>query len=152
MKTNYRAAFLLMGLLLAISGFSTKLTPTLMLPVHIVFSAKSYWDGATKSCLPREKGGCCHIWLEGMEPGPGEISGEMVLVKNKIIQLTVSRGKGMNRETWLKYFSDGKFNLDGPLTFDPAVLSRLGADPDCTVPQGAYPVAANGDLLTITFK
>ena len=106
MKTNYRAAFLLMGLLLAISGFSTKLTPTLMLPVHIVFSAKSYWDGATKSCLPREKGGCCHIWLEGMEPGPGEISGEMVLVKNKIIQLTVSRGKGLNRETWLKYFSD----------------------------------------------
>jgi len=74
------------------------------------------------------------------------------LVKGTIIQLSASRGKGMNKETYMKYFSDGKFNLDGPMTFDPKVLSQLGIGSDYVVPSGTYPVTINGDMLTVTFK
>lgn len=122
------------------------------LPIHVVFSAKAYWDGPSKSCIPREKGGCCHIWLGDMQPGAGEFVADIVLMKDKVIQATVSRGKGMNKETFLKYFSDGKFNLDGPITFDPAVLGRLGLDAGYVIPPGAYPVTTNGDQMTITFR
>jgi hypothetical protein len=87
-----------------------------------------------------------------MEPGAGEITAEIVLVKDKIIQATVSRGKGMTKETFMRYFSEGKFNLDGPITFDPAVLSRLGIDAGYVVPPGAYPVNTNGDQMTIIFR
>ncbi len=123
-----------------------------MLQIHVVFSAKAYWDGPTKSCIPREKGGCCHIWVEGMEPGPGEMAGEMTMVRDKTCQFTVSRSKGMNTEHRMNCFSDGKFNLDGPLTFDPDLLKKLGFDENFTVPAGTYPVTFSGDILTITFK
>jgi hypothetical protein len=152
MKTIYRTLFCVLSFFLANSVFSENFIPPMMRQIHVVFSAKAYWDGITKSCLPREKGGCCHIWTERMEPGPGEISGEMILVRGGIFQLTVSRDKGMDKETYVKYFSDGKFILDGPVTFDPDVLSKLGVDGRYVVPSGTYPFTANGDLLTITFK
>ena len=152
MKTICHTSVLLISLLLAVNGYSEKVTPPLMRSIHIVFSAKAYWDGTTKSCTPREKGGCCHIWTERMVPGPGEIVGEMVLLKDKIILMTVSRSKGMNNETWRKYFSEGKFNFDGPITFDPEVLLNLGIDRNYILPASDYPYAVNGDNLTITFK
>jgi hypothetical protein len=152
MKTMYRISALLVSLLLAVNVIAVKAIPGSIFPIHVVFSAKSYWDGPSKSCLPREKGGCCHLWLEGMEPGPGEISGELVMLRGKIIQLTVSRVKGMNNETYLKYFSDGKFTLEGPITFEPNVLTRLGIEGYYVVPAGTYPFTSNGDVITITFK
>lgn len=87
-----------------------------------------------------------------MLTGPGEISGEVAAVKGKVIQLTVSRGKGMNQETYKNYFANGQFNLDGPITFDPDILSRLGVDGRYVVPSGTYPFTVSGDLITITFK
>jgi hypothetical protein len=152
MKATYRISVLLMSMLFTVSVFSAKAVSPMLFSIHVVFSARSYWDGPTKSCIPREKGGCCHIWKDGMIPGPGEISGEMVLLKDRSIQFTVSRGKGMTNETYLKYFSGGRFALDGPITFDPSVLSGLGVDLNYEVPPGNYPYSANGDLVTITFK
>ena len=152
MKTIYRTSVFLVGFLLTIPVFSTTIVPPGIIPIHVVFSARAYWDGPSKSCLPREKGGCCHIWIEGMVPGPGEIFGDLVLERGNIFQLTVSRGKGMDKETQLKYFSDGTFNLEGIITFDPAVLSKLGISGNYVVPASKYPVSANGDMLTITFK
>jgi hypothetical protein len=141
-----------MSLMCAVSAFSANTVSPMLFSIHVVFSARSYWDGPSKSCIPREKGGCCHIWKDGMIPGSGEISGEMVVLKDKVIQFTVSRGKGMNSETFLKYFSGGRFTLDGPITFEPGVLSRLGIDGNYEVPPGTYPYSSNGDLVTITFK
>ena len=152
MKTIYRISFPLMSILLAFGVFAAKMVPPGIVPIHVVFSSKAYWDGPSKSCLPREKGGCCHIWLDGMEPGPGEISGELVLFNGKIFQLSFSRSKGLKNETYLKYFTDGKFTLDGPVTFDPNVLSKLEIDEKYVIPPGTYSVTANGDLLTIIFK
>jgi len=152
MKTISKTAFLMISILLCNSIFSAKFSTIPLFPIHVVFSAKSYWDGETKSCIPREKGGCCHIWLEGMVPGPGEISGEMVLVRGKVIQLTVSRIKGMNKETHMRFFSEGFFTLDGPITFDPDILFKLGLRDSYVVPAGKYPYSMNGDVITITFK
>jgi hypothetical protein len=152
MKTIYRTTVLLMSVFLAITVFSAKFIPASVIPIHVVISSKAYWDGPTKSCLPRVKGGCCHIWIEGMVSGQGEISGEMDLLKGNIFQLTVSKDKGMNNETYLKYFSDEKFILDGPITFDPGVLKKLGIDGNYVVSSGTYPVTTNGELLTITFN
>ncbi|MEI7896386.1 MAG: hypothetical protein WCJ26_05085 [bacterium] len=152
MKTIYRTSVLFLFVLLGINASAANLFPARMLSVHVAVSAKAYWDGQTKSCLPREKGGCCHIWLEGMNPGPGEISGELVFVNGNTFQLTVSRGKGMTNETYLKYFSEGKFNQDGPVTFDPAVLSKLGIEASYVIPSGSYPATISGDLVTITFR
>lgn len=152
MKTFYRTPVLLVSLLWAVSAFSANAVSPVFFSIHVVFSSKSYWDGPSKSCIPREKGGCCHIWADGMIAGPGEISGEMVVLKDRIIQFTVSRGKGMNTETYQKYFSGGRFTLDGPITFEPAVLSKLGLDPSYSVPAGSYPVSSNGDLVTVTFR
>ncbi|MCX6304227.1 MAG: hypothetical protein NT040_04605 [Bacteroidetes bacterium] len=152
MKTINRLALLFISMFFAFSIVAAKAIPPGMLGVHVVFSAKAYWDGPSKSCIPREKGGCCHIWAEGMEPGPGEIFGEMVVLNDKIIRMTVSRGRGMTNETYGKYFSDGKFHLDGPMTFDPNVLSRLGIEGKYMIPPGTYPCTANGDMLTIIFK
>ena len=152
MKTTFKSIALLLSLVFTTGVFSATSHAVMKLPVHVVFSAKAYWDGPSKSCIPREKGGCCHIWLDGMEPGAGEITADIVLVKDKIIQATVSRGKGMTKETFMRYFSEGKFNIDGPITFDPAVLSRLCIDAGYVVPTGAYPVNTNGDQMTIIFR
>jgi hypothetical protein len=152
MKAIYRNSLILVAALFTLSAVATKVITAGMLPIHVVFSAKAYWDGPSKSCIPREKGGCCHIWMDGMEPGPGDIPGEMTMSRGNSLQLAVSRGKGMNNESWRKYIADGKFILDGPITFDPEVLSRLGAEKGVVVPAGSYPVTSNGDQLIITFQ
>ncbi|MFZ4520528.1 MAG: hypothetical protein ACOYNC_02415 [Bacteroidales bacterium] len=151
MKTCFRAVIILMSIMVSLNLMAVK-PPSGMLALHVVVSAKSYWDGPSKSCIPREKGGCCHIWVDGMEPGPGEISGEMVVLRDKVIQFTVSRGKGMNNETYRNVFNGGSFTLEGPVTFDPKVLSGLGLDVSYSIPAGRYPYAVNGDRLTIMFR
>jgi hypothetical protein len=152
MKTIFRISLLSIATFIAFGAVSANVFQPKFLSIHIVMSSKSYWDGPTKSCIPREKGGCCHIWTDGMTTGAGEISGELSTERSRMLQLTVSRGKGMNNDTYLKYFSDGRFTLDGPVSFDPNILSGLGLDPGYTIPAGAYPFTANGDKLTITFK
>jgi hypothetical protein len=152
MKTINRTSVLLLSLFLALNVIAAKSVPGSMFLIHVVISTKSYWDGPTKSCLPREKGGCCHIWIEGMEPGPGGISGEMALGKGNVIKLTVSRNTGMTDDTYKKCFAEGKFILDGPITFEPGILTRLRADANYIIPAGTYPITINGDLITITFN
>ena len=152
MKAVYSTSVLLMSMFLATGVFAAKFTPPGIVPIHIVFSGKAYWDGATKSCLPRERGGCCHIWVDALAPGTGEIFGEMAPVSGNILQLTVSKSKGMGPDTYMKYFSDGKFTVDGSITFDPNVLSKLGVNVNLVVPAGSYPFILKGDLLIITFN
>jgi hypothetical protein len=152
MKTLKNCFVLLMALLPGLPVFSGALVSPPKLPLHIVFSSKAYWDNASKSCIPREKGGCCHIWIEGMVPGSGEIAGDLVITAGNSLQFTFTRRKGMNNETSRPYLIGGQFVLDGPVTFEPEVLSRLGAERNLIIPAGTYPVAQNGDTITVTFK
>ena len=152
MKTMRFLSALLICLLLAGFVKNSDATPPGLFGVHVVISSKSYWDGPSQSCLPREHGGCCHIWIDGMVPGPGEISGEIEILRGKELKFTVSRAKGVSAELYRQYFSGGKFTLDGPVTFESRVLEKLGLDPNFVLAPGVYPVSVRGDDLIVTFK
>jgi hypothetical protein len=152
MKTIIRTSFLLSVLLVALSTYAVKVIPPGIIPFHVVITSKAYWDGPTKSCLPREKGGCCHIWFDGMTPGPGEIHGEITQLDGRTLQMTIYRKKGLRDDTWQEYFRDGKFMLDGYLTFDPEILSKLGLPKSFQLPPGNYPYSMKGDQVTVIFR
>ena len=121
-----------------------------LLGIHIVISSKAYWDGATQSCVPRERGGCCHIWTDKLI-GPGQIAGDFEKA-NGILILSISGTKALDKATFDKFFQNGKFILDGPLTFSPEVLSKLELQGNYTIPAGSYAYNISGDLITVTFK
>ncbi len=139
-----------MSLFLAFNFITANAAPHGVLGIHVVFSAKAYWDGQTKSCCPREKGGCCHIWLDRFV-GPGQITGTMETSGGNLI-FTASKSKGMQPETYGQLFNAGKFILDGPMTFSSEVLSKLGLRSDFILPAGAYSCSFNGDDIVITLK
>lgn len=141
----------MMSLFLAVQVIASKAAPRGLFGIHIVLSAKAYWDGEKKSCVPREKGGCCHIWTDNVL-GPGDMAGELENPGNGSLILTISKSKGMLPETYNQYFRTGKLVLDGTMTFAPEVLSKLNLRRDFTVPGGAYSCTFNGDLIVVTLK
>lgn len=152
MKKLILCLALLPGILTALTA-TASLTPAPPAAfIHVVISSKSYWDGPTKSCLPREKGGCCHLWIEGMVPGPGEIGGDLLPAGGRTLQLVVKLQKGLKNDVWQSGFRDNTYTLDGAITFEPEVLARLGLDRNFTIPAGTYPCSTSGDLATITFR
>ncbi len=151
MKTISKIFAIFLSMFLAFNVMAVNTTPCGIFNIHVVMSAKSYWDGASKSCLPREKGGCCHIWFD-RAIGPGQMGGNLEMDANLLFTFTTSKSKGMQPETFDQLFRGGKFILDGPLTFSQEVLSKLGLKNDFTIPGGAYPCSFNGDDIIITFK
>jgi hypothetical protein len=145
---------LFFGLILALAFVAREntvaSTPALF-GIHVVITSKAYWDGPSKSCLPREKGGCCHMWTDNM-PGPGQIVGELSNAPASGLQLKISQTKGIDKETFMNHFRNGRFDIRGPITFEPEVLSKLGLSANFTVAQGEYPYTVNGDEITIRFK
>lgn len=119
--------------------------------IHVVFSSKAYWDGASQSCLPREKGGCCHIWADNF-PGPGQIIGELAAEGPRLLTFTISRSKGIDRETFNEVFSRGKFSMNGEVSFSPEVLKKLSLPPSYAVPTGDYRFTVAGDIITVYFN
>jgi hypothetical protein len=146
----------LFGMVLAIvfvsgNGFVSQASSPSIINLHVVFSSKAYWDGPSQSCIPREKGGCCHIWLDNL-PGPGQIIGELSAQDSKLLTLTISRSKGVDRATFEEVFSRGNFSMNGDVTFSPEVLKKLSLPPYYSIPAGEYRVTISGDIITVYFK
>jgi hypothetical protein len=123
------------------------------LKLKIAFSSRAYWDGVTKSCLPRERGWCLHISINILNTVPdGIIIGE---VSNDIIDgmtLTFKKQEGITAETFTKFFRNGKFVLDGEGTMEDAIAKKLGMRSPYTIPAGSYDYKEKGGYITISFK
>ena len=151
MKTTVKLSVIMKSIFVSVCFTFAKAAPHGLFGINVAISAKAYWDGQTKSCLPREKGGCCHIWVDG-PVGPGDKFGSLENPGNGSLVYTVSKRKGMLPETNKQYFGSGKFFIDGPITFSPDVLSKLSLKSDFSIPGGAYLCTFNGDEIIIIFK
>jgi hypothetical protein len=132
-------------------SFATSAYSPSFLGISIIMTSKAYWDGPTKSCLPRDKGFCCHIAFNTM-PGHGQISGTLEVNESNILVLSVSKPAGLDRETYNEYFSKDKFILDGDLTFSQEVLNKLRLPAGFTISSGEYPYTTAGETIRIYFK
>ena len=140
-----------MSLFMVFHIITVNAAPKGIIGIHVIFSSKAYWDGVTKSCLPRDKGGCCHVWVDHAV-GPGQIIGTLENAGNGKLIFTTSKAAGMQPETFTQLFIGDKFVLEGTLTFSSEVLSKLGLKSDFTIPGGTYPFTTNGDSITIPIK
>ena len=145
-----------LSLLMIISTMKTMAeTPSSasFLGISISFSTRSYWDGTTKSCLPRTRGWCLHIELDAKAPvNEGAIIGEINNLTTTGLTLTFNKKTGVTQEIFSKFFKNGKFILDGVGTMDEEVARKLGLPPSYTISEGVYNYNETGDLVTITFK
>ena len=143
-------------LLIVISGLKTMAeTPssTSLLGITISFSTHAYWDGTTKSCLPRAHGWCLHFEIQAPATVPqGVIYGEISNNAVAGLTLTFSKKSGINPETFSSLFRDGMFQLEGSGTVSDDVLKKLGLSPLYVIPEGAYNYKESGDTVTISFK
>jgi len=153
-KLQMKNAILIIFLsLVTMFGTCTMMNASNVSPVGIgvSLSSKAYWDGPTQSCLPREKGFCLHIAINLM-PVHGQIFGTIEQKEGKTLELTVSRNKGIDKETFYELFKAGKFIADGPITFSTDVLEKLKLPASYSIPAGEYPFSIEGDRITIYFK
>jgi hypothetical protein len=132
-------------------SFATSAYSPSFLGINIIMTSKAYWDGPTKSCLPRDKGFCCHISVTAM-PGHGQISGTLEVNESNTLVLSVSKPSGLDRETYNEYFSKDKFLLDGDLTFSQEILNKLRLPAGFTISSGEYPYTTTGEMIRIYFK
>lgn len=151
MKNGIMLRFITLAILMVCgNGLMSRAASPGWFSIHVVFSAKAYWDGNLKSCVPREKGGCCHIWTDNL-PGPGQIIGELMTTDNSVV-FVISKSKGLDRETYNEFFSQGQFILDGPITFEPEILNKVSLPRAFSVPSGKYRVTLTGDEIKVYFK
>lgn len=150
-KIKFLSAIILCTVIISrISLASYAFSPS-FLGISIIMTSKAYWDGPTKSCLPRDKGFCCHIAVNTM-PGHGQISGTLEVNESNILVLTVSKGNGLDRESYNEIFSKDKFILDGDITFSPEVMNKLRLPLTYSIPAGEYPYTTTGDVINVYFK
>jgi hypothetical protein len=123
------------------------------LGISISFSTRSYWDGTTKSCLPRARGWCLHFELDSKNPvSEGAIRGEVSNLSTTGLTLTFSKKTGITAETFAKYFRNGKFFLDGEGSMAEEIARKLELSPTYTIPEGNYTYKEAGDTITIFFN
>jgi hypothetical protein len=150
--------FLLFGLLIMLISPAQRLSagtsPTItIIGVKIAFSTHAYWDGVTQSCLPRPHGWCLHIQIDAPAPTPqGVIQGEVSSSSTGVVTVSFKTKSGIDPATFSKYFTDGKFFLDGGATMSEDLAKQLGLSAKCTIPEGIYGYVISGDTVTITFK
>jgi len=120
--------------------------------IGIDFSSKAYWDGPSKSCLPRDKGCCFHISIDLDVLAPGHINGTLETRQNGEIAFSFSKRGGILPETWKELVKNGYFILDGNGTFSEEVLKKLGLPPSFKLSEGKYSYSENGDFVTVIFK
>lgn len=118
---------------------------------EIVFSAKAYWDGQTKSCLPREKGCCFHISFNAIIL-EGQMIGEMTYTATDGLVFTFNKRTGITPQTFKELFGSGKFVLDGTGTLSDEIIRMLRLPVNYTIPAGNYGFRTSGDMISITFK
>ena len=140
-------------LLSAIKTMAEASSSSSLLGISIYFSTKAYWDGETKSCMPRERGWCLHIELDGQSPVPiGTIRGEISNLKTTGLILSFNKKTGVTAETFSKYFKNGKIFIDGEVTMPDDLTRKLGLAPSFVIPEGAYAYKESGETVTITLQ
>jgi hypothetical protein len=120
--------------------------------INIDFSSKAYWDGASQSCLPRDKGCCFHISIDIGMLAPGHINGTLYQSMDGVLTFSFSKKTGVLSSTLMELCKHGMFVLDGTGTFSDEILKKLGLPSAFKLPSGEYPYVENGDVVTVTFK
>jgi hypothetical protein len=138
---------------LVVSGsiLASRASSPSLLGISIIMTSKAYWDGPTKSCLPRDKGFCCHVSFNTM-PVHGQILGEIEISDANSMVLTIAKTKGLDRETFMEYFTKDKFMLNGPITFSPEILEKLKLPLSYSIPAGEYSYSVAGDVIRVFLK
>jgi hypothetical protein len=144
--------FLSTLVVLIIAGIAVKATNSAAFSqIEIIFSSKAYWDGTTKSCLPRDKGCCLHISLD-VPLLDHQIFGDLTNYEGKGVKFTFSKKSGIQQETLAELTKTGKFYLDGDGTLSEELLKTLRLPLSYKISPGYYPYQENGDIITIIFK
>jgi hypothetical protein len=158
-KSNERKMkkiFLLVSLSLLMAVTSAKASASTTAPLlglRVSFSTHAYWDGVTKSCLPRPKGWCLHFEIEAITiVQTGSIRGDISNLATTGLTLSFNKKTGIASETFSRYFSNGRFWLEGEGTIAGDVLARLGLPASYVIPEGWYNYAETGDMVTIIFR
>ena len=142
----------MLALIIGISIQTIASTNSLPIGIGIDFSSKAYWDGTTKSCLPRDKGCCFHISIEFKVIEKGQIRGTLETRPNNEIAFSFSKRGGILPETWKELVNNGYFILDGDGTFSEEILRTLGLSANFRLSVGKYSYTENGDVVTVIFK
>lgn len=137
---------------LIIAGIAVKASnSTTYSQIDIVFSSKAYWDGATKSCLPRDKGCCLHISVN-LPLLDNQIFGDISNNEGKGVKFSFSKNKGIQKEALSELTKTGKFYMEGEGTLSEELLKSLKLPSSYKILPGYYPYQENGDLITVFFK
>jgi len=150
-KAGFIFTMMLIGMMICGNTLTSFASGPGIVNLHIAISSKSIWNQETKNCEPREVGFCMHIWADAF-PGQEQIVGEISCSDGKSLVLTLSKIKGIDRETYDRYFKSGKFMADGPITFSSEVLKKLGLPSAFSLPAGAYRCTVTGDEITVYLK
>ena len=151
-KAGFIFTLLLTGMMICGNTLTSFASGPGIINLHIAISSKAIWSQEKEDCIPREKGFCLHLWSTDNLPGSGQIIGELGYDNNKVLVLVFAKGKGIDRETYDRYFTGGKFMADGPITFSSEVLKKLGLPSAFSLPAGAYRCAVTGDEIKVYLK
>lgn len=139
-----KITFLLAVIIVMISTMAFKANA-----IEVTFSSKAYWDGPTKSCMPREKGCCFHISFATVLDG--QMGGDLTN-NSSGLAFKISKTKGITPGVYKEFFSTGKFHLEGEGTFSEEILQKLGLPRGYVLKEGYYSIKEEGDNLTVYFK
>jgi hypothetical protein len=119
--------------------------------IEVTFTSKAYWDGTTKSCLPRDKGCCLHISFN-VPLLDHQIFGDLTNYEGQGVKLSFSKKSGIQKETLTDLTKTGKFYLDGEGTLSEELLKTLKLPLSFKISPGYYPYQESGDQVTVFFK
>jgi hypothetical protein len=147
-----KITFLLTVVVIMIASVAVKATSSVISSqIEVIFSSKAYWDGTTKSCLPRDKGCCIHISIN-VPLFEHQISGDLTNYEGQGVKLSFSKKSGIQKETLTELTKTGKFYLDGEGTLSEELLKTLKLPLSFKISPGYYPYQETGDLITVFFK
>ena len=119
--------------------------------ISITIATKAYWDGATKSCLDREKGWCVHLTIE-IDVLEGQIKGELTNPGLSGLTFTFNKRTGILPETLNNLVKNGTIYANGEVTFSEDLLMKLGLPSNYKIKEGYYPIQVLGEEVKVVFK
>jgi hypothetical protein len=140
----------LMVMVLGMNSNSFAFKYQLLTGINIDFSTKAYWDGPSKSCLPREHGFCFHISFD-LNNQSDRMQGTLDNSALNGLTLTFSKKTGAVSGV-NELLKGGYFTMDGDATFSEELLMKLGLPKGYTIKAGKYPYSDNGSSITVSFN
>jgi hypothetical protein len=119
--------------------------------IEVIFASKAYWDGPTKSCLPRDKGCCLHFSFK-VPILEDQIFGDLTNYEGQGVKLSFSKKSGVQQGTLNGLIKNGKFYLEGEGTMSEELLKALKLPSTYIIPPGYYTYEERGDIITVFFK